>query len=157
METKSLDIDWIETSKVLEQYRTYLETRSKERLAGTELSNNITFTLNIDRDSYEITFEAPDYWKYVNSGRRPGKQPPLSVISNWITKKRITPRLDRKIPTIQKSLAFLIARKIGKEGTKGNHFLDLTTEEAEREFESRITEAISKDISTNLDTFLRNL
>lgn len=49
---------------------------------------------------------------FVDDGRGAGKQPLRSVILKWINDKNITPR-----DNISKdSLAFLIARKIGREG-----------------------------------------
>lgn len=51
------------------------------------------------------------YWYYLVYGRKPGKQPPIDSILGWLEKKGIT----ADIP--QRSLAFLIARKIGRFGT----------------------------------------
>ncbi|WP_456867082.1 hypothetical protein [Galbibacter sp. BG1] len=52
-------------------------------------------------------------------GRKEGKQPPIEAIEKWIEAKGIQP-LEEKMTT--STLAFLIARKIGKEGTnKANH------------------------------------
>jgi len=53
------------------------------------------------------------------AGRIAGKQPPTKAIEDWLIKKGITPIEDKmKIST----LAFLIARKIGRSGTnKENH------------------------------------
>ncbi len=48
-------------------------------------------------------------------GRLAGKQPPTAPIEAWLRQKGITPIESKmKIST----LAFLIARKIGKEGTR---------------------------------------
>ena len=49
-------------------------------------------------------------WEY---GRAPGRFPPIEAISRWIDAKGIIPQDISK-----KSLAFLIARKIAREGTK---------------------------------------
>ena len=53
-----------------------------------------------------------DYYYFLVHGRKPGKQPPPETIMNWIDKKGIKSdgiSLD--------SLAFLIGRKIGRQGT----------------------------------------
>lgn len=49
-------------------------------------------------------------------GRKPGKQPPLEAIIQWLKDKK-TFRIDDDRGPSLRSLAFLIARKIGKEGT----------------------------------------
>ena len=52
------------------------------------------------------------YFEFQKRGRRPGKNPPISPILQWIDDKNITPDGISK-----KSLAFLIAKKIGDKGT----------------------------------------
>lgn len=53
-----------------------------------------------------------DYFYFQVFGRRPGKQPPIQSIEEWIEAKGIEP-----VGISVKSLAFLIARKIGRLGT----------------------------------------
>lgn len=53
-----------------------------------------------------------NYIMTLEHGRRPGKMPPVQTILQWVEQRGINP------PDIsQKSLAFLIARKIGREGS----------------------------------------
>jgi len=54
------------------------------------------------------------YTEQLVFGRKPGKFPPIKAIEQWIIDKGIT--LENNIKA--SSLAFLIARKIAKEGTK---------------------------------------
>jgi DNA-binding XRE family transcriptional regulator len=49
-------------------------------------------------------------------GRRPGKQPPLEAIIQWLKDKK-TFRIDLEKGPSLRGLAFIIARKIGKTGT----------------------------------------
>jgi len=61
----------------------------------------------------ELTiFSSLKFFTVLETGRKPGKRPPISVIEQWIKDKPITPY---GIST--RSLAFLIARKIGEEGS----------------------------------------
>lgn len=53
------------------------------------------------------------YSEYLVNGRGPGKFPPIAAIEKWIEDKGITP-VDISVS----SLAFLIARKIAREGTQ---------------------------------------
>lgn len=73
----------------------------------------------------EITIEQSDgrmtarlsgigYTEQLVYGRKPGKFPPIKAIEQWILDKGI--KLENNIKA--SSLAFLIARKIAKEGTK---------------------------------------
>lgn len=56
--------------------------------------------------------EGTPYTRQLQFGRKPGKFPPLAAIEQWIRDKNIQPDIPIR------SLAYLIARKIAKEGTK---------------------------------------
>jgi len=55
-----------------------------------------------------------DYTQELETGRNSGKQPPSDAIEQWIYDKGIDSQIEGNITV--KSLAYLIARKIGKEG-----------------------------------------
>jgi len=57
-------------------------------------------------------FSTQKYFTVLETGRKPGKRPPINVIEQWIRDKPLN--LDG---ISAKSLAFLIARKIGEEGS----------------------------------------
>ena len=151
-------INWTNLESVLRDGVDYLTLSAKANLSGYELKDKIKFDLVIGSNTYQITFDAPSYWKYVNDGRRPGKYPPPDAIASWISKKGIVPYKDRsgKIPSIG-SLAFLIGRKISREGTKGNRFLDIAIEDFEKTFTDKLADAITEDVSSQLDIFLNPL
>lgn len=56
------------------------------------------------------------YVDYLVEGREPGKFPPINVIEQWIEDKGIINQIEGEISV--SSLAFLIARKISREGTE---------------------------------------
>lgn len=64
----------------------------------------------------KATITGLDYSRQLESGRAPGKQPPSDVIEQWIKDKGIAFNMERNISI--STLAFLIARKIGREGWK---------------------------------------
>lgn len=57
-------------------------------------------------------FNTTAYGMPVELGRRPGKQPPSSALELWVRRKLGVP--ENRV----KSVAFLVARKIGRKGTK---------------------------------------
>ena len=130
-----------------------------------ELKDKIKFVMNVNGNFYEIEFNAPSYWKYANDGRPPGKMPPVkvidgkkkSVIADWVKRRNITPYAlkNGKLPTTDQ-LAFMIAKKIGRDGTVGIHFLEKSIDEQKSYWDDRISEAISNDIIAELDSFFNN-
>lgn len=62
---------------------------------------------------------APDYFKYLIYGRGPGKQPPPQSMLEWVQKNPdvLASAKARYKYITEKGLAFIIGRKIGREGT----------------------------------------
>ena len=61
-----------------------------------------------------------EYSQQLETGRKSGKFPPIDSIKKWIVDKGISSRIQGEI-TIS-SLAFLIARKISREGWKRENY-----------------------------------
>lgn len=80
----------------------------KQELIAQSAGSVVAFEL----DGNRATLTAPAYL----SGRKPGRQPPSEVIEQWIIDKGIAARLEKDMSV--SGLAFLIARKIGREGWK---------------------------------------
>lgn len=79
--------------------------------------SNFQTIIEVNDTTFSVIFELEDYWKYVEYGRRPGKRPPINVIEEWIRVKPVIPNaINGQIPDT-KQLAYLIARKIGRDGT----------------------------------------
>lgn len=134
---------WPNTQRVLEKWAPILAGRYSE-LAN--LSNPITFQV----DNLTITFNMPEYWKYIEYGRGSGKFPPPPAILDWITKKNILPRPINGITPTNNQLAFLIGRKISREGTEGKHALENTLLEAENAFIGDLYLGIVEDIKNQI-------
>ena len=118
-----------------------------DRLASGDLLNNIEYEITRGDFTYTIYVKMKDYWYYVENGRKAGKWPPIQNILDWIKIKPVLPRpnAEGKLPTPQQ-LAFLIARKIGKEGTEGTQDLRKATDTIWDTFEDRLYEAIDEDV-----------
>lgn len=151
-------MNWNNLKKCLEEYSMYLLLASRNNMPTYyELKDKIKFVMNVNGNFYEIEFNAPAYWKYANSGRPPGKMPPVNVIADWVKRRNITPYAlkNGKLPTTDQ-LAFMIARKIGAEGYDGIHFLEKSIDEQKSYWDDKISEAISNDIIAELDSFFNN-
>lgn len=118
-----------------------------DRIASGDLLNNIEYEITRGDFTYTIYVKMKDYWYFVENGRKAGKMPPIDNILNWIRVKPVLPRpnAEGKLPTPQQ-LAFLIARKIGEEGTQGTHDLRKATDTIWDTFEDRLYEAIDEDV-----------
>ena len=146
---------WDNLQSCMEDYRKFLELATKDNTKHYELSKKIYFTLQVNDTVFEIEFNAPEYWKYANYGRGPGKFPPLDKIEDWIKRRKISPypTRDGRIPT-RKQLSFLIARKIAREGFEGSGFLEKSLGEQADYWEERISDAITRDIESQIMEWL---
>ena len=97
-------------NKALQESKAILTLKGK---GTSKLKNSLKVNVVLNSDNIEVSFNANDYAKNVNEGRRPGKQPPLNVIEKWCNEKGIN-----------KKFAFPIAKKIGDKGIKPTNFLD---------------------------------
>lgn len=117
------------------------------RIASGDLLNSVEYVIDRDGYTYTVSLMLKDYWYFVENGRKAGKMPPMDAILSWIKAKPVLPRPNAKgkLPTPQQ-LAFLIARKIGEEGTEGTQDLRKATDTIWDTFEDRLYEAIDEDV-----------
>lgn len=146
---------WDNLTNTMEEYRQFLELATKDNTKHYELSKNIKFNLQVNDTLFEIEFQAPEYWRFANYGRSPGKFPPLDKIEDWIIRRKIAPYPTKsgKTPT-RKQLTYLISRKIAREGFEGSGFLEKSLSEQQDYWEDRIKEAISEDIELQIMEWL---
>jgi hypothetical protein len=90
-----------------------------DKRATGDLIRSLDFQVVKEVSGWMLKLKAESYFKYVDQGRRPGKQPPIKPIQSWIEKKGI------KIQGYSsKQTAFVIARSIGKKGIKPLNIMD---------------------------------
>lgn len=82
---------------------------------GMRASGQWANTLDNRTSGLTLSIFGQDYTEFLVDGRKPGKFPPIAKIEQWIKDKGIAP-IERTIKI--SSLAFLIARKIAREGTE---------------------------------------
>ena len=149
-----MDIKWTNLERVLNLFADRFIELARENLAsnGTnasgELSQSLEKIIEIGEDHYSVKISLADYWYWVENGRGPGGFPPPPAIQKWIEIKPVTPTpgADGRTPTVQQ-LTFLIGRKIAREGTDAQPFLEPAKEQAIREFSQAIDDAIAQDVS----------
>ena len=122
----NIDLDRIKdiAQGVVEQYRKVLADEGIN--ASSTLSNTAEVEVELNGNRLLVSLNLEHYWKYVEYGRRPGKFPPIDAIKGWIKVKPVVPDARTgKVPS-EDQLAFLIARKISREGTPARHALNKT-------------------------------
>lgn len=131
--------------EVAEQYKNNLR-ESGHATQPDHLINTITTAVVVDDKAYRVTMQLNDYWKYLENGTAP-HWPPVDAIRSWISYKPVLPRpgKDGRIPT-PNQLAFLIGRKIAREGTEGTHDFEEARDETVARWEQRIREALADDV-----------
>lgn len=169
-------ITWDNTQAVLEQYAQQLVAQYRENLtqgkrnASSKLADTVKAEVKVEDTVISVELTLQDYWYYVEHGRKAGKMPPISKIEKWIKVKNIPLQLEtyaeqtknklkkKKKPTKAQQrhrLAYLIARKIGREGTKGTHDLQSASNDTYDDFKVLLEKAIAADVGDYVTKIFR--
>lgn len=142
--------------KVLNEYGTEIKKRYGTNVskASKELSNNITFQVNFDGIYYSVSLNLLFYWYWVEYGRKSGKRPPVKAIYDWIRVKPVIPEERNGYLPTEEGLAYIIARSIGKKGTKPQMTLTRTNEVLYKEMIDDIREAFIQDVNDDINRLL---
>lgn len=119
---------------------------------GIRTSGNWAENLEVEITKDGVTLSEP----YSLEERKPGKQPPSETIEQWLKDKGIATRLEKEISVT--SLAFLIARKIGREGWKRNGtplVSSIITPERIQEIIDKISEDQLNSFTTTILTYFK--
>ena len=103
-----------------EIYTSYLERFKKDLIAnydklGLRASGKFAEGLHYEVKGNKLTMYGPKHSIFMENGRGPGGFPPLKAIEEWIEVKKGLPAI---FVENKKQFAFIIARKIAKEGIK---------------------------------------
>lgn len=150
---ENIELKFDNVNSVLEEYAEKFADLYKRKLndddkkATGNLIDSIKTSIQANGETLEVKLETPDYYTFVENGRKPGgKFPPLNVIEKWIQHKRIRPEnREGRLPT-QKQLAFLIGRKIAEEGIKPGNYVINTIKELNDIYVEKIKEALDIDL-----------
>jgi hypothetical protein len=129
--------------------------------AGT-LADSHEVVLTTENTRSQVAIMANDYWFWQNKGRgitKEGNYPALvrPKIDEWVNKLPDWYAPDKKDGSKGKKLtkaeqAFLVTRKIHKEGYKGNFYVDKTIPN----FEDAINKAVLEDIQNYFNNEFNN-
>lgn len=150
-------IDFPKTSEVLERYgREFIELyklnlANSGRTASGGLVDSLRYNVVLDNTTFAVDITLRDYWKYIEDGTRP-HWPPVSAIRQWIDIKPVIPRPfdNGKLPSPDQ-LAFLIARKISNEGTRGINDFERANNELFEQMQMSIAEAVTEDLERQVE------
>lgn len=119
------------------------------------LGNSLSTTVYAEDGIYEVVLQIQDYWKYLEYGRLPGTFPNLDAIKRWIQVKPVIPTVQSngKVPTVNQ-LAYLISRKIERDGIEPKYYLNNTLDEIDL---TPLEEGITRSLENKLDNELRQL
>jgi len=139
-----------QTLNILSNQGFYLNQKT---FTNTLKDSDIFKNLKGDVRDEELTISIYKYYINIEIGRKKGaKQPPLSVILNWIKQKNIIPKNGISI----NSLAFLIARAIKRDGIKPRPIFSKAYEIASDKWNKELNDLINETIDDLITVKLKN-
>jgi len=145
----------------------------KKKGGSTKLATTIKFEVKPDADGFVVNFYMADYGTFLDKGvsgnktkqsykdykggtvsspySYKSKQPPPGILAKWISKKGIKGR-DKKTGRFisNLSLAFLIGRKIKRDGIKSLSFFQKPLGLGMKEFGKDLLGVIAEEIKDNI-------
>ena len=128
--------------------------------ASGDLGQSIGFNIKKTSKGLDMNVVMLDYWGAVDGGRKKGKQPPINKILEWLTYPNVRDKMrggqsDAAFVNPE-SLAFLIARKIGKQGTKGTNFATNIFKSTliEKDLPKIVADAVFEDANLLIDELI---
>ena len=145
----------------------------KAKGGGTALESSIKFEVVTDADGFSVQFYMSNYGQFVDKGvsgnknkqsfkdylgkiisspyKYTTKQPPPNILAKWISKKGMKGR-DKKTGRYisNMSLAFIIGRKIKRDGIKGISFFQKPLGLGLKQFGKDLLGNVKEDIINNL-------
>ena len=146
----------------------------KAKGGGTALEGTIRFKVITDADGFSVQFYMSNYGTFVDKGvsgnkkiqkykdylgkvinspyKYTTKQPPPDILAKWISKKGLKGR-DAKTGRFisHKSLAFIIGRKIKRDGIKGLSFFQKPLGLGLKQFGKDLLGNVKQDIIDTLN------
>ena len=143
--------------QILEQYKDKIVQQLKDRIKQRKLVASKTLLNSIRGEVNEtgITIFSTEYASYVESGRGPGKRPPIEKIIQWLDDKK--PKPIYKEYKRHRDMAWMIASAIAEKGTikrfgyKGGDFVDYVSRNIIASLTKDIEQSYLDDLNKELD------
>ena len=153
---------WDHLNSVLEHYAEALKNELQQNLlndgsnASGTLVNSLRYILYVGDTEMSVSIGLEEYWKFIEYDTKP-HWPPIDAIRKWIEVKPVIPQVrDGRLPTVDQ-LAFLISRKISRDGTQGTQFFHRAQQTVNERFLLSIEKAVEEDLNEELDIILEPL
>lgn len=154
--------------------------RDNIKVSGVSASKSLerfTWNFNYKDNSFVLTYDLPEHWKWVEEGRNPTLHrktkwvDPINDIIRWMKLKKIVPKPryrrtkhgnTRYIPT-EKQMAYAIVHKIHKRGWydpnhQGKHLLENSLKMAENEgLIAELVNVISKRLEKEIEVEMSSI
>lgn len=165
-----------EVQKALERFRDHVVSISKRNLTNKQknsskkLYNSIQGKVKANPNSFEVEFTMEDYGVFQDAGvsgtkkkyntpySYKSKMPPVKAFDKWLVRKGIAPREKGKFAS-RKSLAFLIARSVYRNGIKPSLFFTKPFEAAYKNLPQELIDKYGLDaielFNEQIDEILR--
>ena len=151
-----------EVQKSLERFRNHVISVSRRNLTrlrkntSKKLYDSLKGNLKVSTNSFELEFSMEDYGLFQDKGvsgtkkkyntpySYKSKMPPVKAFDKWLVRKGIAPRKNGKFAS-RKSLAFLIARSVYRNGIKPSLFFTKPFEAAYKNLPQELIEKYGLD------------
>lgn len=151
-----------EVQKELERFRDYVVSQSRRNLSrlkknsSNKLYKSIKGNVKAMPNSISLEFSMEDYGVFQDAGvsgtkkkyntpySYKSKMPPVKAFDKWLVRKGIAPRKNGKFAS-RKSLAFLIARSVFRNGIKPSLFFTKPFEAAYKRLPQELVEKYGLD------------
>jgi hypothetical protein len=152
-----------EVQKALERFRNHVVSVSKRNLTNggknvsKKLYNSIKGDVKAMPNSFSLQFYMEDYGAFQDAGvsgtkkkyntpySYKSKMPPVKAFDKWIVRKGLAPRRSSGQFASRKSLAFLIARSVFRNGIKPSLFFTKPFEAAYKNLPQELVEVYGLD------------
>ena len=161
-----------ETHKSLDAFRKQVvkqARRNAQRFSSSgDLAKSLTSRLNVSKNSFSLEFLMEEYGNYQDKGvsgknkkyntpyKYTNKMPPSKALDKWTIRKGIAPRDKEGKFLSRKSLTFLIARSIFKNGIKPTLFFTKPFEKEFKKLPDTVLTAYGLDVEEFLEYTLEN-
>lgn len=153
----------------------------RTKKGATALAGSIRAVVETDPNGFSVKFYMADYGTFVDKGvsgnknpisysdgtktksspyKYTTKGPPIDILSKWIKKKGIKPKglgrgRDKKTGQFLSGFAYLISKKIKRDGIKSISFFSRPLGINYKELQETLLTEFKKDVSTYITTFTK--